>query len=123
MSHYSEQHYPPNKEFDRFYYNLFFKKGNIILDIGCSTGNFVIQDPDNITGIDIDKDGIEIAKKRGLKVIHQDNPEILNIEDNKFENIHCRHVLEHVTNPPKFLKEIYRVLKNNGFHNFMNFRN
>ena len=56
MSHYSDKHYAPSDSFDRMYYSLFFKKGDNILDIGCSTGNFLAQDPKNIVGVDIDED-------------------------------------------------------------------
>ena len=114
MSHYSEKHYTPNKDFDRFYYNLFFKKGDKILDIGCSTGNFIIQDPKNMVGIDIDLDAIKIAKKRNLVVFHLKNPRKLPFKNETFDNIHCRHVLEHLKEPLDFMKEIIRVLKKDG---------
>ena len=32
----------------RLYYEMFFKKGMKILDLGCSTGTFVLNDPKNI---------------------------------------------------------------------------
>ena len=72
MSHYSDKHYIPNDNFDKVYYNLFFKKGDKILDIGCSTGNFLVQDTTNTQGLDADRDAIKIAKKRGLNAIQHD---------------------------------------------------
>ncbi|MAG91777.1 hypothetical protein CMO83_03820 [Candidatus Woesearchaeota archaeon] len=114
MSHYSEKHYIPSKEFDRFYYNLFFKKGDKILDIGCSTGNFIVQDSKNIIGIDIDMDAIKIARKRSVNAIHQKNPKKLPFRNETFNNVHSRHVLEHLEEPLGFMKEIARVLKKNG---------
>lgn len=114
MSHYSEKHYLPSEDFDRFYYSLFFKKGDEILDVGCSTGNFLAQDPKNITGIDIDESAVKIAKKRGLKAVKHDNTKKLPFRNETFDNVHSRHVLEHLEEPLGFMEEIARVLKKNG---------
>lgn len=114
MSYYSDKHYKPRNDFDKFYYEMFFTKGDKILDIGCSTGNFAAQDHKNIVGIDIDKDAIKIAKRRGFNVIEQKNPEKLPFNNESIDNINCRHVIEHSSNPLNFMKEMRRVLKKNG---------
>ena len=114
MSHYSDKHYTASHDFDKFYYGIFFKKGDKILDIGCSTGNFIAQDPKNITGIDIDKDAIKMAKKRGLSAICHDITKRLPFKKNSIENVNCRHVLEHLEDPMDFMMEIHRILKKNG---------
>ena len=114
MSHYSDKHYIPNDNFDKVYYNLFFKKGDKILDIGCSTGNFLVQDTTNTQGLDADRDAIKIAKKRGLNAIQHDVKNKLPFKDSTIENIHCRHLLEHLDNPLSFMKEAFRVLKKKG---------
>lgn len=116
ISWYSERHYGKavDKSFDELYYNMFFRKGQKILDIGCSVGNFLVQDRKNITGIDVDKEQLEICRKRGL------NAKIHNVEDGlpfneaSFDGVNCRHVVEHLNEPLKFLKEIKRVLKKKG---------
>lgn len=114
MSHYSNKHYLPSDDFDMFYYILFFKKGDKILDIGCSTGNFVAQDSENIIGIDVDEDSVKIAEKRGLKVSKHNLKNKLPFEDGTIDNINCRYVLEHLENPLFLMKEIFRVLKSKG---------
>lgn len=117
ISWYSEQHYGKNinKYSDELYYRMFFKKGQKILDIGCSIGNFAVQDPKNITGIDIDKDQVKICKKRGLNCIYHDVESRFPFKDNTFDAVHSRHVIEHLVNPLDFLKEVRRVLKKNGY--------
>ena len=116
ISWYSEQHYGKavNKAFDELYYNMFFKKGQRILDIGCSVGNFIAQDSKNIIGIDIDKEQLKICKKRGLNCIYNNVEEGLPFGDNFFNAINCRHVIEHLKEPLKLLKEIRRILRKSG---------
>lgn len=114
MSHYSDKHYTPSSEYDKFYYDILFKKGSKILDIGCSTGNFIAQDPKNIVGIDVDKDAVKIAKKRGFNVSVHDAAKKFPFQANSVENVHCRHLLEHLKDPLPFLTDIFRILKKGG---------
>ncbi len=114
MSHYADKHYTPDDRTDRFYYSLFFKKGDGILDIGCSTGNFIAQDPQHIAGVDIDKDAIAIAKKRGFNALLLKKPNLFPFPDGHFPFVHSRHVLEHLESPFLFMKEIFRILKPGG---------
>ncbi len=46
--------------------------------------------------------------------INLDIENMSDFEDNKFDFIICSHVLEHVKNPDKALKELYRILRPNG---------
>ncbi len=114
MGHYSDKHYTQSNDFDRFYYSILFRKGDKILDIACSTGNFMAQDPKNITGIDIDEDSVKIAKKRGLNASLHNAAKSLPFRDNSIENVHCRHLLEHLEEPLGFMKDIFRVLRKKG---------
>jgi SAM-dependent methyltransferase len=114
MSQYSHCQYVADDHAERFYYNLFFRKGQKILDIGCSTGNFIAQDPENIKGIDIDKDAVLIARKRGFDVQWHDARRPLPFRSGSFGHVHCRHVLEHLADPLPFMREILRVLAPGG---------
>lgn len=114
MSHYSDRHYIASDDYDKFYYDMLFKKGDKILDIACSTGNFIAQEPKNIIGIDADEDSIKIARKRGFNAIVHDATKNLPFKDNSIENVHCRHLLEHLEEPLPFMKEIFRCLKKSG---------
>ncbi len=100
---------------DRLYYEMFFKKGMKILDIGCSTGTFVLNDPKNIVGIDADKDAIEIARKKGINCRYLDaDASKLPFKNNSFDAVNLKSVLAHIHNPLLLMKEIRKVLKSNG---------
>ncbi len=114
MSHYSDMHYKIREDYDKLYYDMLFKKGYKILDIGCSVGNFIAQDPQNIIGIDIDEDSIKIAKKRGLNAFKHDVTEKMPFNNNFIANVNCRYLLEHMRDPLFLMKDIFRVLKKNG---------
>jgi len=114
MSYYSQRQYIEDIGSERLYYDLFFKKGQRIVDIGCSTGNFLAQDPKNILGLDTDEDAIAVAKKRGLKAIRYNASIKLPFKEASIENVHCKHVLEHMDTPLGLMKEIFRVLKKGG---------
>tara|TARA_Y100000310_G_scaffold345796_1_gene470062 strand:- start:83 stop:703 length:621 start_codon:yes stop_codon:yes gene_type:complete len=111
------RHYTINDKSEDIYYKMFFNSGKI-LDIGCSTGNFTVQDKKNITGIDIDEDQIKIAKSRGLNVKIYDANKNLPFKKNTFDKINCRHVIEHLddtsNNLLTFMQNIRRILKRNG---------
>lgn len=62
MTRYSKQHYRKNITVAKDYYELFFERGHRILDIGCSFGDFLMSDTENIVGIDIDADQLKIAR-------------------------------------------------------------
>jgi len=113
-----EKHYKADDRFEEIYYKMFFDGGGKVLDIGCSTGNFAVQDKKNIIGVDLDEDQIKIAKSRGLNAIKFDANKKLPFKDNTFDKVNCRHVIEHLDdmsdNLLRFIREIRRVLKKNG---------
>ena len=100
---------------DALYYDMFFKKGMSILDVGCSTGTFELNDPKNIVGLDIDKDAIEIAQKDGLNCRYFDvGSNKLPFKNNTFDAVYCRSVFAHIKNHLNLLREMKRILKSNG---------
>ena len=113
MSYFSDRDYLPDDNLDRFYYNILFKKGQKILDIGCSTGNFIAQDPKNIIGLEVDKDAIKVSRSRGFKVVEMKGRK-LPFKSNTMENVHTKHVLEHIEDSLFFMKEVFRIMKKNG---------
>lgn len=117
MSFYSRKYYKIknlDKEKDIVYIRFFSDVTGKILDVGCSVGNFISLDPSNIIGIDIDRDALKICKKRGFEVYYNDLNKKLRFPNNFFSAIHCRHVIEHLPNPLRALKEFHRILKKNG---------
>ncbi len=52
------------------YFEEFLNKNNYkMFEVGCAIGNFLANDPKNIIGIDINKNSLKIARKRGFNVI------------------------------------------------------
>lgn len=85
------------------------KPNSRILDIGTGNSNFVGL-VDNAIGIDISVPRVEAAKKRGLNVRH------CNIFDwnETVDVVTMFHVLEHITEPTRFIMKVMKILSNNG---------
>lgn len=109
-SKFYKEHYKPVDNQEDIYYKMFFHNAGKILDIGCSTGNFVIQDKENIIGLDIDQEQINVGISRGLVVLQFDVNHKLPFKEDNFDSINCRHIIEHLDNPKQLMEEMYRVL-------------
>lgn len=107
-----------------------FKKMNIsegqkILDMGCGTGNVVLELSNLIgpngeaIGVDINEDAIKSAMSKidtlnsNVKFSVQ-NAENLSFPDNYFDSCRSERVFQHLLNPEKALQEMKRVTKPNG---------
>ena len=87
-------------------WNRYFKDINRKLDAGCSVGNFISLCPERIVGIDVDKDAVEICKKRGFNAMYMDLDKKLEFPDD--------YLIEHTQDPLFTLREFYRILKPKG---------
>lgn len=91
-----------------------------LLDLGCGEGYFISLIPDQIqvTGLDISRLALErakeILKNRKNTVIKFGNAYYTNLPEKSFDKIACSEVLEHVPEPQKVMREIYRLLKDDG---------
>ena len=99
-----------------------FSRGAIIspnqklLDIGSGSGQFIYEMRHfgmRVYGLEPGKFDKESAKRHGLNI---KGTNLLKARYPKeyFDIITINHVLEHVPNPAKNIKEIYRILKKNG---------
>lgn len=79
----------------------------INLNLGCGK-NIKISDDKN-TWINVDW-----CKIPGLDKVCDLNKFPYPFEDNKFDEIYCSHVIEHLDNPIRVLNELYRISKNGG---------
>jgi len=90
------------------------KKGEEILDLGCSRG-FYVRELENYTegviGVDISESSLKEAVTQKVKYGDITN---LNFEANSFDKIYSLHTIEHVPNLKQFFSEIARVLKSGG---------
>lgn len=91
------------------------KKGRL-LDIGCALGDFLemAEKMDWQTqGLEISKEAVIFCKKKGLEVV-QGTIETADFTPNSFDLITCFETIEHVKEPEKTIKGIFRLLKKGG---------
>lgn len=96
--------------------SLFTKKGKL-LDIGCGEGLFLELAKNNgwdVTGTEVSPFAVSYGKERlGLQILQG---EIMNIRfpDKSFDVVTMWHVLEHTIDPIATLKEVRRIIKDDG---------
>lgn len=91
-----------------------------ILDVGCATGGFLLGLSSQKflkSGIEINPDGFDLCKRRGLMVYNQDLVDI-DFVDKKFDVVTMWHVLEHLRNPVDILNKINTILFDDGIFVF-----
>lgn len=87
-----------------------------VLDAGCRVGvlsHFLMRLGYQVKGVDIVPDFIIEAKNHGIDAVEGDLVE-LPFEDNSFDSVFCREVMEHLLNPKKVFEEFVRVTKSGG---------
>lgn len=104
-----------------FKYNLkmlnTYKKGGKLLDLGCGMGQFLKiarDDGWDVMGIDISMPAAEYARLTfGIEII-ESSLEGANFKDDFFDVVTAFNIIDQLRDPLKELKEIRRVLKENG---------
>ena len=104
---------PPNKISAVDFIREKINKNSLILDVGCGDGvlaNLISKKVKSVTAIDIDKIHINQNKKNFSNVKNLDfiNDDVFNFIsiNKKYDLILCSHIIEHMDNPKKFLKNI-----------------
>lgn len=112
-------------------HNVFFENivqdhaAQRILDVGCGTGEFAVKlkkhkKDARVFGIDISSDMINIAKAKAKVNANIDidfrlgDVDHMPYEDNYFDYITCAHSFHHYPHKKKAMREMFRVLRNNG---------
>lgn len=91
-----------------------------ILDIGCGIGGYIhfVKDYKEFTGIDLSDVAISESNKifgnrPGVRYISMDATN-LKFDDDYFDIIIAKEVIEHLPEPQRAIKEVFRVLKPGG---------
>lgn len=102
----------------RFVDPLGIPKTGRILDLGCGPGYFLREMKSrgyqNVVGLTLSRDDIEICTANGYQVEHRDM-NFLSEADESVNFLFCRHSLEHSPFPYITLLEYNRVLRPGGF--------
>ena len=88
----------------------------VILDLGCGGGWEIFSKSGTTVGVDISVSSLENAKSIYNQCVQADITKPLPFEDQAFDFISSKEVLEHIacTDKDKILGEAHRVLKNGG---------
>ncbi len=96
-------------------------KGKVVLDIasGSGYGSYLLaEQAKKVYGVDVDEESVRYAKKNygrfNIEYL-QGNAETIPLGDNSVDVVVTFETIEHVKNYQKFLQEIKRVLKPDGF--------
>ena len=96
--------------------NVRFVPNGKALDIGCGNGKFIHMMNSlgwQSEGVEFSPLAVDVCREAGLKVF-QGDVQAAAFEDNTFDLVSARHVIEHVPNPENFVREIARILKKGG---------
>jgi len=96
-----------------------YKKGGMLLDVGCATGSFLTTMKNcgdwKLYGVEKSEYAVNLARKKDGINIYQGEIIDAKFPDNYFDVITWWDVLEHVPNPSASLYETYRILKPGGW--------
>lgn len=110
-----------SKNIEKFLNLLDYSPTASILDLGSGDGRFTVEirkktGSADITCVEIYEPFINKLKELGFKVVKWDlNKFPYPFEDNSFDVITSNRVIEHLFFPVRFMLEVHRILKPNGY--------
>lgn len=85
-----------------------------VLDVGCSSGEFLVHFGPGSIGITIKNDEVEYGEMRGLDIRYGNVESDDFILNEKFDVIFANNIFEHLYSPHEFLVKIKKYLKPGG---------
>jgi methionine biosynthesis protein MetW len=99
----------------------FTSKGGKLLDIGCADGRLTFEfkkaiQADEVYGIDVVENYLKASLEKGIKINKVNvNEDKFPFSDNYFDTVIASEIIEHCIVPENLLREVYRVLKPEGY--------
>jgi SAM-dependent methyltransferase len=93
-------------------------EGKDVLEIGCATGDLLIQMKDasaRVRGLEISDFAADVARKRGLNVSTGTIEGFVKGNKESFDIVLALEVIEHVLSPRRFIEGISKIVKPGGF--------
>jgi methionine biosynthesis protein MetW len=95
-------------------------QGGRFIDLGCDDGSLTIDaakkiDTKSVFGLEKNPGSLADCKKKGIQIIMGDLDKGIPIRSESFDIILSNQVIEHVCYTDLLLKEIYRILKPEGY--------
>lgn len=85
------------------------------VDIGCRAGVLIkMVEQINWCGIDIDRNALDSAQKKGISTQEMDVSIGMNLKDNSFDVIMMTEILEHLPFPALSVREVHRIVNSTG---------
>jgi ubiquinone/menaquinone biosynthesis C-methylase UbiE len=94
------------------------KRGDYVFDAGCGDGyalDLFRAAGLRYAGGDVNEVKLREARRHGHENVKRVDLHNLDLPSNSLEAIHCSHVLEHLLDAPKVIKEFARLLKPGGY--------
>jgi methionine biosynthesis protein MetW len=92
-------------------------RGKRVLDVGCLSGQIsrmILEQNNEVWGVEIDQQAAELARKRGIRVKVADVEEGLPFESGAFDFVNAGEVVEQLYDTKLFFEECHRVLRPEG---------
>lgn len=96
-----------------------YTRAGAVLDVGCSTGGFLFQlktrfpGAYSVTGMDVASAALDYAHSQGLEVLHESFLDF-DFVDRRFDAVTFWAVLEHLSEPTRFLQKAASILRPGG---------
>lgn len=93
-----------------------FANGRRLLDIGCSTGDFleVAGEVYEAEGLELSKWALDIARRKGLKIYDETLQEMARECNGRYDIVTMWGVVEHLEQPKREIMHVNSLLKQNG---------